>query len=238
VPVGSGEKQRCISARLTKRTRGALHTGCVADLPPDDLLAATPKTAARLAGVTLRQLDYWREIGLIEPAVARRISPRNEVRLYDFTGLVELRIVGALRARLSLQHIRQVIDRLRAGYDRPLSELRFAVQDRNLYFQHPDGTWEGGKQPGQIVLAEVIMLEEVRADLRRAAGERRREAGLVVSRRRVHGSRPTFAGTRIPVSSVEAFVADGASDEEILAAYPQLTAGDVAVVREGRAVTG
>ena len=75
---------------------------------------------------------------------------------------------GGARNRLSLQHIRQVINRLRASYDRPLTELRFAVQDRNLYFQHPDGTWEGGQRPGQIVLADVVMLEEVRADLRRA----------------------------------------------------------------------
>ena len=85
-----------------------MHTEAVDDLPRDDLFAATPESAARLAGVTLRQLNYWRQIGLIEPAVARRMSPRNEVRLYDFTGLVELRVVAALRARLSLQHIREV----------------------------------------------------------------------------------------------------------------------------------
>ena len=215
-----------------------LHTEVVDDLPRDDWLAATPEIAARLAGVTVRQINYWREIRLIEPAVVRRISARNEVRLYDFTGLVELRIVAALRSKLSLQHIREVINRLRTSYDRPLTELRFAVQGHNLYFQHPDGTWEGGKRPGQIVLAEVIMLEEVRADLRRTAAERNREPGRVVKRRRVHASKPTFAGTRIPVSAVEAFLQDGASDEDILAAYPQLTATDVAVVRNRRSVAG
>ena len=72
------------------------------DLPGDDLLPATPDTAARLAGVTVGQINYWRETGLIEPAVARQISARDEVRLYDFMGLVELRIVAALRAKLSL----------------------------------------------------------------------------------------------------------------------------------------
>jgi uncharacterized protein (DUF433 family) len=215
-----------------------VHTEAVDDLPQDDRIAATPEVAARLAGVTVRQVNYWREIGLIEPAVARRISPRNEVRLYDFTGLVELRIVGALRNRLSLQHIRQVINRLRASYDRQLTELRFDVQDRNLYFQHPDGAWEGGRRPGQIVLAEVILLEEVRADLRRAAAERSREPGRVVKRRRVHGSKPTFAGTRIPVSAVEAFLRERASDEDILAAYPELTAADIAVVRDAHPAAG
>lgn len=210
----------------------------MADFPPDELLAATPNTAAHLTGVTVRQLNYWREIGLITPAVVQRISVRNEVRLYDFTGLVELRIVGALRTRLSLQHIREVIDRLRSSYDRPLTELRFAVQGRNLYFQHPDGTWEGGQRPGQLVLAEVIMLDEVRAEVRRAAAQSRREPGRVVKRRRIHSSRPTFAGTRIPVSAVQAFVRDGASDAEIMGAYPQLTPDDIAVVRAGRAEIG
>jgi uncharacterized protein (DUF433 family) len=211
-----------------------MHTEAVDDLPRDDLFAATPDSAARLAGVTLRQLNYWRQIGLIEPAVARTMSPRNEVRLYDFTGLVELRVVAALRARLSLQHIGEVIRRLRASYDRPLTELRFAVQGRHLYFQHPDGSWEGGRRPGQIVLAEVIMLEEVRADLRRAVAERHREPGRVVKRRRVLSSKPTFAGTRVPVSAVQAFVDHGAADDDILAAYPQLTAADIAGPRQPR----
>jgi DNA-binding transcriptional MerR regulator len=215
-----------------------LHTEIVDDLPQDDLLAATPEIAARLAGVTVRQINYWREIRLIEPAVVRRISTRNEVRLYDFAGLVELRIVAALRRKLSLQHIREVINRLRASYDRPLTELRFAVQGHHLYFQHPDGTWEGGKRPGQIVLAEVIMLEEVRADVRRTAADHNREPGRVVKRRRVHASKPTFAGTRIPVSAVEAFLHDGASGDDLLAASPQLPAADIAGVRSGRAVAG
>jgi uncharacterized protein (DUF433 family) len=80
------------------------------------------------------------------------------------------------------------------------------------------------------------MLEEVRADLRRAATERNREPGRVVKRCRVNASKPTFAGTRIPVSAVAAFLQEGASDDDVLAAYPQLTAADVAVVRDGRAV--
>lgn len=71
------------------------------------------------------------------------------MRLYDFTGLVELRIVGALRNRLSLQHIRQVINRLRASYDRPLTELRFAVQDRNLYFSTLMGPGNAASDPAR-----------------------------------------------------------------------------------------
>jgi uncharacterized protein (DUF433 family) len=137
------------------------------DLPRDDLFAATPQTAARLAGVTVRQLDYWRRVGLVEPAVVRRLSPRNEVRL-----------------------------------------------------------------------SEIIMLEEVRADLRRAAAQPDRTPGRIVKRRRVLASKPTFAGTRVPVSAVRAFLDRGASEEQILAAYPQLTEADIVAVRADRAVAG
>ena len=68
--------------------------------------------------------------------------------------------------------------------------------------------------------------------------ERHREPGRVVKRRRVHASKPTFAGTRVPVSAVEAFLREGASDEDILAAYPQLTSTDIAVVRDRHAAAG
>ena len=44
-----------------------VHTEAVDDLPRDDLLAATPEIAARLAGVTVRQVNYWREIGSSSP---------------------------------------------------------------------------------------------------------------------------------------------------------------------------
>jgi len=204
--------------------------------PPDDVFAATPEVAARLAGTTVAQLERWRHSGLVVPTVTRRLSPRNEVRLYDFAGVVELRILTRLREarsspRLSPQHIRQVVTRLRAEYGRPLTELRYAVQGGELYFQHPDGSWEGGRRPGQLVVAEVIMLEEVRAELRSAARKLDREPGQIVRRRKVLGSKPTFAGTRIPVSAVRAYLDRGLPDTEILAAYPQLTEADIDAVR-------
>ena len=96
------KRSRPASARLPVLSRRAVHTGAVEDLPRDDLLAATPEMAALLAGATVRQVNYWREIGLIEPAVARRISARNEVRLYDFTGLVDSADFNILRSNFGI----------------------------------------------------------------------------------------------------------------------------------------
>jgi DNA-binding transcriptional MerR regulator len=77
-------------------------------------LAATPARAAAVAGASIRQVEYWRKTGLVTPVLARRLSEQNEVRLYNFTDLIELRVVGELRKRgLSLQHIRAVVRHLR-----------------------------------------------------------------------------------------------------------------------------
>ena len=197
-------------------------------------LAATPARAATLAGASLRQVDYWRKTALVSPALSRRLGARSEVRLYSLAELVELRVVAALRRRsLSLQHIRKVVAHLRRHYDAPLRELRFAVEGSDLYVQHHDGSWEGGLRPDQLVLQEVIPLEIVRTSLARALQEARGEEdeGKIARRRGVRGSQPVFAGTRVPVSAVQAFVARGASDERILQAYPELSEKDIQAAR-------
>lgn len=106
-----------------------------------------------LAGLSPRQVDYWASSGLIGPSVDRRLSPGRRVRLYEFQDVLELLIAAELRRKkISVQHIRQIVDHLRSrGYDRPLTQLSFAVLNREVYFKHDDGTWEGGLEPDQIV---------------------------------------------------------------------------------------
>jgi uncharacterized protein (DUF433 family) len=143
--------------------------------------------------------------------------------------------VATLRQQLSLQHIRAVIDRVRAEYDQPLTELRLAVDRGRLYFRHPDGSWEDGKNPGHLVMARILMLDKVRADLRNAAAGQALDVGHIERRRKVLGSKPILAGTRIPVTAVGAYLERGASDAEIIAEYPQLTTADIDAVRARQA---
>ena len=71
---------------------------------------------------------------------------------------------------MSLQTIRRVVRHLRSrGYDEPLRELRFATVGHEIYFQHPDGTWEGDLQPDQIILEKVIRLDPLRLRIDKAA---------------------------------------------------------------------
>ncbi len=209
----------------------------------DSLLAFSERAVLRLAGLTPGQLRYMESVGLLSPAISRRISARNAVRLYDFTNVVELLVVVELRSRFTPQHVRKVIEHLRSrGYQRPLTELRFAVEGSSqVFFQHPDGTWEGDRRPDQTVLMHVLDLDAIRIRVRSAAGRRdASQVGRIERRRGVLGSKPVFAGTRIPVASVVAFLEAGHSLEEVLAAYPQLRPEDIEAARgeAGVAVSG
>lgn len=202
----------------------------------DDLVAMPMAGAARLAGVSERQLAHWHTNGLLSPGVYERLSPRNQVRLYRFQDLLELLVIKALQeSNAHTRVIRRVVEHLRSrGYERPLTELRFAVQGKQVYFQHSDGTWEGDKATDQVVLWQVLDLEPLRQRIRDAASGRRDGdlAGQVVKQRRTMGSKLTFAGTRTPVEAVWPYLRRGYSTQDILEAFPHLSERDVEAARE------
>lgn len=197
----------------------------------EELLALPDTRARQLAGVSMRRLRYWEETGLVVPSIQRRLGPKNTVRLYGFVDLLSLLVVAELRTErdMSLQHVRRVVEHLRArGYQSPLRELTFATLGGEIYFQHPDGTWEGDLRPDQIVLEEVLRLDRLRARISRAAERQADDAGRVVKKRGVHASAPVFAGTRIRVSTVQDYLRHGYDTNAILEAFPDLSAADVA----------
>ncbi|MDI6874178.1 MerR family transcriptional regulator [Candidatus Solincola sp.] len=90
--------------------------------------------AACISGCTMRQLRYWRDTGLIEPAVPPGRHGGREG--YDFRNLVELRtVVGMLKRGISLQKIRKTLDFLRQKADcsRPLSECKLITDGSTIF---------------------------------------------------------------------------------------------------------
>jgi uncharacterized protein (DUF433 family) len=212
--------------------RRKVHTMAVAT---ENLLAIPDKRAAKLARITMRQLRYWEQIGLVTPSIKRQLSPRNAVRLYGFQDLIELLVAAELRHRpgISLQHVQRVIAYLhRSGFQAPLSELRFATHGSDIYVQYPDGTWSGDPIPDQIVFHQVITLDFLRERVEAVQHRDPDVAGKVVTRRGVLGSKPIFAGTRIPVATVQRYLSAGYSDADIIEEYPSLTPADIKVARE------
>lgn len=198
----------------------------------ETLYAADRDRAAVVAGVTHRQLDYWTSTGLIHPAVTRRLTPKRAIRLFSFTDLMSVMVAAELRRRgVSLQHIRAVVSYLSSlGYPEPLRQLTFATQGQRVYFQHPDGGWEGDQHPGQGVMAQVIDLEPLRLRIRQEGQRSRSALGQFERRRGTLGSKPVIAGTRVPVSTVRRLLEEGHEPAEVLEAYPILGTEDVEAV--------
>lgn len=200
----------------------------------EDTLAVSDKRAAKLAGASMRQLRYWEQVGLVVPSVREQISPRNTVRLYSFQDLLELLVAAELRHRpgISLQHIRRLVAYLRArNFNAPLRELRFATRGKEIYIQYPDGSWSGDDYPDQLIYRQSIALDEIGAKIDTVNDRDPEAAGHVVSRRGVHRSKPIFAGTRIPVATVQRYLQAGYDTKAIIREYPSLTPADVETAR-------
>jgi uncharacterized protein (DUF433 family) len=196
------------------------------------VLAVPDKRAAALAHISLRQLRYWDQTGLIVPSVKKQISHRNVVRLYSFQNLLSLLVAAQLRNRISLQHIRRIVAQLnQRGFEEPLRELRFATHGPNVFFQYPDGTWSGDPLPDQVIFHQVIELEALRAKIPTVTERDPASVGHMVRRRGVMGSKPIFAGTRIPVETVRRYLDAGYETEAIIEEYPALTPADIEAAR-------
>jgi hypothetical protein len=50
------------------------------------VMAVPDKTAARIAGVTMRQLRYWEQIQLVVPSVRRKLGDRRTVEVLRLPG--------------------------------------------------------------------------------------------------------------------------------------------------------
>jgi uncharacterized protein (DUF433 family) len=189
------------------------------------MLAVPRAAAARLAGVSVRRVDYWASTGLVGPSDDRTLGPGRRVRLYEFVDLLALMVAAELRAwGVSLQHVRQIVAHvLERGYDQPLTQLRFAIVGSQVYFQHEDGEWEGGIHPDQLVLHQVLDLDVIRRKIAEGIERADDEIGRVERRRGVQGGRPVFAGTRVPVDTVRRHLAAGRPVAEVLEAFPVLS---------------
>lgn len=199
----------------------------------ESVFMASRDKAARLARVTPERLNYWAATGLLRPSVDDRLTPGRAIRLYSFTELLAVLIVAEMRSRgVSLQHIRTVVERVRArGHEHPLTEVRYAVVGRRLYLQDENGRWEDGDHPGQGVIPQVLDLRPLRTRIDESAKRASSSVGRIERRRGALGSQPVLAGTRIPVDAVRRYLEAGWSPAEVVEEFPLLTTEDVEAVR-------
>lgn len=94
------------------------------------------KEASRVAGVSLRQIQYWDERGFIRPSV-KAAQGRGSKRLYSFHDLLCLKVMKDLTYRgLSLRKVRRCLQPLRrysAEHGRALESLRYLTDGEKLF---------------------------------------------------------------------------------------------------------
>ena len=89
--------------------------------------------AARAAGISYRQLDYWARTGLVEPTV-RGAEGSGSQRLYGFRDILVLKLVKRLLdTGISLQQIRTAVDQLRAAGIRDLAGTTLMSDGASVY---------------------------------------------------------------------------------------------------------
>ncbi|GAA2537023.1 MerR family transcriptional regulator [Microbacterium sp. YY-03] len=93
----------------------------------------TGKQAAKAAGITYRQLDYWARTELVEPTV-RGASGSGSQRLYGFRDILVLKLVKRLLdTGISLQQIRTAVEQLRAAGIRDLAGTTLMSDGASVY---------------------------------------------------------------------------------------------------------
>lgn len=189
----------------------------------------TEAQAARLTGVSLRQLRYWADDGFFAPSLATPDLPH--LRLYSFRDLVSLKVLNQLRnkEKIPLQELRRTKRRLSELGERLWGETTLYVFGKRVVFHNPATGRLEEAATGQGVLK--IPLKVVTGDIQKAVDamrQRRPEAiGKIERTRGVVQYKPVIAGTRIPVASIRAFAEAGYSHEAIREQYPSLTIGDI-----------
>jgi DNA-binding transcriptional MerR regulator len=99
----------------------------------DDSLGYRGAVAARAAGITYRQLDYWARTELVVPTV-RDASGSGSQRLYGFQDILVLKLVKRLLdTGISLQQIRSAVDQLREAGIYDLAQTTLMSDGASVY---------------------------------------------------------------------------------------------------------
>jgi DNA-binding transcriptional MerR regulator len=138
------------------------------------------KTASRLVGVSLRQLQYWDEQDFIRPSV-QLAEGRGTRRLYSFHDLVCLKVVKDLaRHGFTLQKIRRCLGPLKkdaAQTARPAPSLKYLTDGEKLFVLTDDRQKILEAMERQFVVSLGIgnLVRELDSAARRAAPGKRKK---------------------------------------------------------------
>src|SRR4051795_11641798 len=110
---------------------GLLFTDGMPDL--EDSEGFRGAVAARAAGISYRQLDYWARTGLVDPTI-RGAAGSGSQRLYGFRDILVLKLVKRLLdTGISLQQIRVAVEQLRESGITDLAQTTLMSDGASVY---------------------------------------------------------------------------------------------------------
>ena len=123
--------------------------------------------AAKAAGISYRQLDYWARTQLVEPTV-RGAAGSGSQRLYGFRDILVLKLVKRLLdTGISLQQIRVAVDQLRESGINDLAQTTLMSDGASVYLCTSDDEVIDLVSRGQGVFGIAVgkVLREVETSL-------------------------------------------------------------------------
>ncbi len=144
---------------------GLLFTDGLPDL--DDSAGYRGTVAARAAGISYRQLDYWARTELVEPTI-RGAAGSGSQRLYGFRDILVLKLVKRLLdTGISLQQIRTAIGQLRESGVNDLAQTTLMSDGASVYLCTSDDEVIDLVSRGQGVFGIAVgkVLREVESSL-------------------------------------------------------------------------
>jgi uncharacterized protein (DUF433 family) len=183
--------------------------------------------ASKIGGISHRQALAWAKNGVLVPSRGYVTDHRPYILFYSFNDLVALRLISILREQygLSLEAARVASDYSREHPDTAWDELTFWLTDKQVHVQDPvDGS--------ATRLNLKAIAARVKEDADKLWNRNSDDFGKIEYRRDVMGGTLVVKGTRISVATVVNMTAQGASEEEILRAYPSLVPEDIRGVLE------
>ena len=119
------------------------------------------KSAAQIAGITYRQLDYWARRDIVRPSLTRA-SGSGSRRLYSYRDLLELRVIKTLiDSGIKLQQVRKGLNYLRDQLGEGVASASLVISGSNSIVVNTEGELVELLQNGQGVL-NVLPLGSVK----------------------------------------------------------------------------
>ncbi len=123
----------------------------------------TGTRAAKIVGISYRQLDYWARTDLIRPSVSEATGSGSR-RGYSYRDLLELRLVKTLLdAGIRLESVREVFDYLRRHVGTDLASAHLVISGSSVVLCDGDELIDVVRR-GQGVL-NVLSLADIKDDV-------------------------------------------------------------------------